>query len=97
MEIARHFSIEPSVDFDLIAPAHVPDFALNLFGIHKDFSVLSVQLESINFARPNRFHLYSFRRDHDCFCVEQDERETDEREEGKNDKNRFMLRRIKQL
>jgi hypothetical protein len=33
-KIGRHFSIEPFVDFDLIAPAHVPDLAFDLFGIH---------------------------------------------------------------
>jgi hypothetical protein len=34
MEIGCHFAVKPSVDFDLIAPAHVPDLAFDLFGSH---------------------------------------------------------------
>jgi hypothetical protein len=43
-EIGRRFVIEPSVNFDFVGPAQLPDLVFDLYDIHSYYSAFNVQL-----------------------------------------------------
>ena len=61
-EICRCFFIDPSVDFDFVDPAQLPDLVFYLFGIHSDLFSFQVELNPIDIVQLNCSYPYSSRR-----------------------------------
>jgi hypothetical protein len=55
-KISRCFFIDPSVDFDVVDPAQLPDLVFDLFGIQNGFFSFQVELHPINIVRLNCSH-----------------------------------------
>jgi hypothetical protein len=60
-EICRCLFVDPSIDFDFVDPAQLPDLVFYLFGIHNDMFRFQVELNPIDIVQLNCSYPYSSR------------------------------------